>query len=160
MEDVPFGKMAMGWVGGHNVAVVDLDSETAAAVLARLQQDGDDDAADGKVALPPGLKIAACQKLPDRMLDTQRERDSDRGSYGDRGGYGRSGGGGGDRGGRSMGSRSAPASGRAWQRGGEGGGGSERSAGSAFGRGVPGIRGRGERSGTERVVFRTGGRGR
>jgi hypothetical protein len=160
MEDVPFGKMAMGWVGGQNVAVVDLDSETAAAVLSRLQQDGEEDAADGKVALPPGLKIAACQKLPDRMLDAQRERDSDRGSFGDRGGYGRSSGGG-DRGGRSMGSRSTPAPGRAWQRGGEGGGGGgERSAGSAFGSAAPGIRGRGERSGTERVVFRTGGRGR
>lgn len=162
MEDVSFGKMALGWVGGQSVAVVDLDSETAQAVLARLQQgepEEEEGTADGKVALPPGLKITACQKLPDRMLDSLRDRDSDRGGYGDRGGGGYSRGGGGGGGGQSMGSRSAPASGKAWQRGGDSGSGGG-SASSAFGRGAPGIRGRGERSSSERVVFRTGGRGR
>jgi hypothetical protein len=105
IEDVAFGKMALGRVGRQPVALVDLDVETAQAVLDAVKAvETAPDASEGILtALPPGMNIGACVKLPD-LVDDQSSRGprrsspenarggSSRGGYGQstqaRGGYG------------------------------------------------------------------------
>lgn len=138
MDDVEFGKMAMGrGANRQTIGLVDLDSETAQAVLARILPPGQtpvDGEEDGRVALPPGLSIRTCERLPELVLDPL-QRTFERG-----GGSGRGGG---------------------YQRQGSGGGGGGRSASGAFGgRSWSSTRSMSTgRGGTERA-FRTGGRGR
>ena len=177
MEDVVFGKLATGRAKGQTVLLVDLDSETAHAVLDRLQKpppavvvdvlvegvtDGlvhTDIEAHGKerVALPEGLKIEACRTLPEIMLDRSptREYSSGRGSRG-------GGGGGGGRSFSAAGRGAGGGGGRSWQRSGDSGGGGRSWGGGGApdrGGGRSSTASSGARGTWDRPVHRTGGRG-